>query len=49
MYKAEENRYDKMKYLKSGKSGLYLPRVSLGLWHNFGSVDPIENQKKDNI
>lgn len=46
MYKAEENRYDKMKYLKSGKSGLYLPRVSLGLWHNFGSVDPIENQKK---
>ncbi|ASW42407.1 aldo/keto reductase [Clostridium isatidis] len=46
MYKAEENRYDKMKYLKSGKSGLYLSRVSLGLWHNFGSVDPIENQKK---
>ena len=46
MYKAEENRYEKMKYLKCGKSGLYLPRVSLGLWHNFGSVDPIENQKK---
>ena len=46
MYKAEENRYEKMKYLKSGKSGLYLPRVSLGLWHNFGSVDPIENQKE---
>jgi len=46
LYKAEDDRYEKMKYLKSGNSGLYLPRVSLGLWHNFGSVDPIENQKK---
>lgn len=34
-----------MKYIKCGNSGLYLPRVALGLWHNFGSVDPIENQK----
>lgn len=41
----KEDRYDKMKYIKCGNSGLYLPRVALGLWHNFGSVDPIENQK----
>ena len=43
MYKADEKRYDKMKYLRCGKSGLFLPRVSLGLWHNFGSVDKFEN------
>ena len=41
----KKDRYEKMKYLKCGNSGLYLPRVALGLWHNFGSVDPIENQK----
>jgi L-glyceraldehyde 3-phosphate reductase len=35
-----------MKYARCGKSGLLLPRISLGLWHNFGSVDPFENQKK---
>lgn len=45
MYQANENRYEHMKYLRCGKSGLLLPRVSLGLWHNFGSVDPFENQK----
>ena len=45
MNNIEENRYEKMKYLKCGNSGLYLPRVALGLWHNFGSVDPIENQR----
>lgn len=45
MNNIEENRYENMKYLKCGNSGLYLPRVALGLWHNFGSVDPIENQK----
>lgn len=45
MYNVNEDRYDKMKYMKCGNSGLYLPRVALGLWHNFGSVDPIENQK----
>lgn len=39
MYSASGNRYDKMKYFKSGKSGLKLPAVSLGLWHNFGSKD----------
>ncbi|MBS5884445.1 MAG: L-glyceraldehyde 3-phosphate reductase [Clostridium sp.] len=45
MHNVNENRYDEMKYIKCGNSGLYLPRVALGLWHNFGSVDPIENQK----
>ena len=46
MYKANSKRYETMKYKRCGKSGLLLPRVSLGLWHNFGSVDSIENQKK---
>ena len=45
MRNINEDRYEKMKYIKCGNSGLYLPRVALGLWHNFGSVDPIENQK----
>lgn len=43
MYLADDKRYDKMKYLRCGNSGLFLPRVSLGLWHNFGSVDKFEN------
>lgn len=46
MYKASDNRYDNMKYLRCGKSGILLPRVSLGLWHNFGSVDKFENIKE---
>lgn len=37
MYIAEEARYEKMKYNRCGASGLMLPQVSLGLWHNFGS------------
>ena len=46
MYCAEENRYDgRMQYKKCGNSGVYLPRVALGCWHNFGSVDPYENQR----
>ena len=45
MYKAIEERYDTMKYLRCGKSGIMMPRVALGLWHNFGSVDLLENQK----
>lgn len=39
MYIAKENRYEKMKYNKVGTSGLKLPAVSLGLWHNFGDND----------
>lgn len=46
MYVADNGRYEEMKYLRCGNSGLKLPRVSLGFWHNFGSVDNFENQKK---
>lgn len=45
-YIADETRYDSMKYFRSGKSGLKLPGVSLGLWHNFGSKDSFENMEK---
>ncbi len=37
------DRYDSMKYNRCGKSGLMLPAISLGLWHNFGGVDVFEN------
>ena len=37
MYTADEKRYDTMKYNRCGRSGLKLPVVSLGLWHNFGT------------
>ena len=39
MYKPKEDRYDKMRYNRCGRSGLKLPAISLGLWHNFGNVD----------
>ena len=38
-YRADEARYSAMQYARSGHSGLVLPRVALGLWHNFGSQD----------
>ena len=41
-----QDRYDKMTYNRCGKSGLLLPKISLGLWHNFGGVDTYENGKK---
>jgi L-glyceraldehyde 3-phosphate reductase len=43
MYTPSETRYDNMLYNRCGKSGLKLPAISLGLWHNFGSVDVFEN------
>jgi L-glyceraldehyde 3-phosphate reductase len=43
VYQASGNRYEAMKYNRSGRSGLMLPAVSLGLWHNFGGVDTYEN------
>ena len=46
MYKAEENRYDSMTYRRVGKSGLKLPEVSLGLWHNFGTYDNYGEMEK---
>lgn len=42
-YTASESRYEKMVYNRTGRSGLLLPAVSLGLWHNFGGVTPQEN------
>ena len=45
MYKASEERYNKMSYLKCGTSGLKLPRVSYGLWHNFGENATMDNMK----
>ncbi len=45
-YNPSENRYQKMTYRRCGKSGIRLPEISLGLWHNFGSVDVLENFRK---
>ncbi|MFW5877839.1 MAG: L-glyceraldehyde 3-phosphate reductase [bacterium] len=45
-YKADKNRYEKMIYKRAGQSGLKLPAISLGLWHNFGGVDVFENGRK---
>src|ERR1700681_3285422 len=42
-YTPHADRYEKMKYNRCGKSGVLLPAISLGLWHNFGSVDIFEN------
>ncbi|HVG40094.1 MAG TPA: aldo/keto reductase, partial [Chitinophagaceae bacterium] len=42
-YKAKEQRYTSMEYRRCGNSGLLLPAVSLGMWHNFGSIDNFEN------
>src|SRR5512146_1601307 len=43
MYLPSPTRYDSMTYARCGRSGLLLPAVSLGLWHNFGGVDAYEN------
>lgn len=45
MYIADEKRYENMKYNRTGKSGLMLPAISLGLWYNFGGVDVFENSR----
>jgi L-glyceraldehyde 3-phosphate reductase len=45
-YTAAENRYTTMKYNRTGKSGLLLPALSLGLWHNFGSTSNFEQSRK---
>jgi L-glyceraldehyde 3-phosphate reductase len=46
VYKASESRYEKMEYRRCGKSGLKLPAISLGLWHNFGNIDNIETSRE---
>jgi L-glyceraldehyde 3-phosphate reductase len=45
MYIASEQRYDTMQYRRCGRSGVRLPAISLGLWHNFGGVDVFENSR----
>ena len=42
-YQPAESRYDHMTYRRAGRSGVVLPAISLGLWHNFGGVDAYEN------
>jgi L-glyceraldehyde 3-phosphate reductase len=44
-YVAADNRYGSMQYRRTGRSGLLLPAVSLGLWHNFGTDRPLETQR----
>lgn len=45
VYVASEQRYESMIFRRSGRSGLRLPAISLGLWHNFGGVDVLENSR----
>ena len=45
-YQAAEDRYSLMNYRRTGKSGLLLPEISLGLWHSFGDIDPKGVQRK---
>ena len=45
-YVAAANRYDDMVYRRCGRSGLLLPAISIGLWHNFGHVDDLEVGRK---
>ncbi|MCO6004971.1 L-glyceraldehyde 3-phosphate reductase [Actinoallomurus purpureus] len=44
-YEAAENRYESIPYRRTGRSGLKLPAVSLGLWHNFGGDKPLDTQR----
>jgi L-glyceraldehyde 3-phosphate reductase len=44
-YLPSEDRYDRMTYRRAGRSGLHLPAVSLGLWHNFGDDRPLQTQR----
>ena len=46
MYQAQDTRYQAMRYSRCGNSGLKLPAVSLGFWHNFGDTSPYENMKQ---
>ncbi|OMH34975.1 L-glyceraldehyde 3-phosphate reductase [Tersicoccus sp. Bi-70] len=45
VYSASENRYETMPYRRLGRSGLKLPAISLGLWHNFGDDKPLQTQR----
>lgn len=46
MYIVDKDRYNKLEYVRCGKSGLKLPRVSLGLWHNFGDNNDFKTMQK---
>lgn len=46
MFEASESRYDTMQYNRCGRSGLKLPAISLGLWHNFGAITTFDTQQK---
>ena len=46
MYTPAKERYETMEYNRCGESGLMLPKVSLGLWHNFGDTSDYENMKQ---
>ncbi|WP_150274712.1 L-glyceraldehyde 3-phosphate reductase [Paenibacillus tepidiphilus] len=46
VYVASDDRYEAMRYNRVGRSGLKLPAVSLGLWHNFGGIDAYENGRE---
>ncbi len=45
-YTASEKRYESMEYRRCGNSGVVLPAISLGLWHNFGEITPIDTQRQ---
>ena len=45
-YQPHAERYSRMQYRRCGESGVLLPAISLGLWHNFGHVDDFENCKR---
>nr|MDT0525598.1 L-glyceraldehyde 3-phosphate reductase [Streptomyces sp. DSM 41633] len=44
-YRAADTRYDSMEYRRTGRSGLKLPALSLGLWHNFGDDRALDSQR----
>ena len=44
-YTADDDRYESMTYRRCGRSGLKLPALSLGLWHNFGDDRPLDSQR----
>jgi L-glyceraldehyde 3-phosphate reductase len=46
MYRASDDRYDKMPFARSGRSGLDLPKIALGLWQNFGGAEPFEKSRE---
>ena len=46
MYLPDDSRYERLPYMRCGRSGLLLPRISLGLWQNFGGSEPFENARE---